>query len=201
MYNRDVVYSQDFNVKNNITVAPQQADNFHQLNDNSFADPINTNNNFTIESGVTTNMVAGKSITLNAGFETKPGCNFVAKIDNSLACNDKDYFMLKSPPHNKKIVSLNPIKPVAHDSLGLLVKHSVTSGQFSVCFRCIDTINLNQNANVCVWNMLGQLISKGQMIVNSQSEFQFNLSNQPHGMYLITAKTKDRMLHGKVILE
>jgi hypothetical protein len=87
LYNRKVIYDQDFIVKNNLVVASQSSDDFYQPGDNSFAEPIINSDEFTIESGVTVNMVAGESINFKTGFHAKAGSNFHAYINPS-SCTD-----------------------------------------------------------------------------------------------------------------
>ncbi|MFN7014878.1 MAG: 3-coathanger stack domain-containing protein, partial [Bacteroidia bacterium] len=84
LYNRKLTYNQDIYAKKTLTIAPQQEDCYHSLNDNSLADPIITENKFIIEPGVTCTMKAGERIVLKAGFHAKAGSNFRAYIDPSL---------------------------------------------------------------------------------------------------------------------
>lgn len=87
LYNRDMVYNQDFIVKNKITIAPNQIDDYHQLNDNSFADPIIQSNTFDINSGVTVNIESGESIDLLVGFTAEENSTLNALINTSY-CTD-----------------------------------------------------------------------------------------------------------------
>jgi hypothetical protein len=90
LYNRKMVYDQDFFVKNNIVIEPdpQIAGPFYNpVTDQSYAHPFNSNNEFTIETGVEVNMLAGESITLKPGFHAKTGCSFTASLDPS-SCTD-----------------------------------------------------------------------------------------------------------------
>jgi hypothetical protein len=78
LYNRKVVYDQDFCAKGTLTIAPQQYDYLHKPNDESFAEPLITENVFTVEPGTTVNMSARKKIVLKAGTHIKQGSNFRA---------------------------------------------------------------------------------------------------------------------------
>lgn len=64
LYNRDVVYDQDFFAKACLIIAPEKEDNFHQSGGQSYADPIITEDVFSVESDVTVNMKGGKSVVL-----------------------------------------------------------------------------------------------------------------------------------------
>lgn len=81
VYNRKVVYDQDFLSKGNLTVAPQETPG------NSYAHPIISDKEFTVEPGTTVSMVAAKTIVLKPGTHIKAGSNFYAYIDPSL-CNN-----------------------------------------------------------------------------------------------------------------
>lgn len=81
LYNRCLVYNQDFFAKGTLTVAPQQYDYLHSENDKSFADPIITDNTFTVESGITVNMHAKGKIILTSGTYIKEGSHFRAYIE------------------------------------------------------------------------------------------------------------------------
>lgn len=85
LYKRNVVYDQDFNVKNILTIEPESNSQYNTPN--SFADPVIQTNTFTIQSGVTSNMTAGEEIILKPGFTAKAGCTFSASIVPSL-CTD-----------------------------------------------------------------------------------------------------------------
>jgi hypothetical protein len=87
LYNRKLTYDQDLYAKNTLTIAPQQEDCYHSLNDSSLAEPIIRENKFTIEPGVTCNMKAGERIVLKPGFHAKAGSNFRAYIEPNL-CTD-----------------------------------------------------------------------------------------------------------------
>jgi hypothetical protein len=87
LYNRDLTYSQDFDVKNTLRIAPEQIDTQHILGQNSFAEPIVTYDKFIIEPSVISNMTAGESIELHPGFEAHLGATLTAFINPS-SCTD-----------------------------------------------------------------------------------------------------------------
>jgi hypothetical protein len=66
LYNRDLVYNQDFKVKGTLTVEPEKTAG------KSFADPVIENNVFVIESGVESKMNAAK-INIKTGTHFKAG--------------------------------------------------------------------------------------------------------------------------------
>jgi hypothetical protein len=91
LYNRKMIYNQDFVAGNTINIQPQVVDFFHQLGDNSFAEPIVSDDKFTIESGVVVHMNAGNEINFKPGFEIKQGATLYASI-NPIFCNENGRF-------------------------------------------------------------------------------------------------------------
>lgn len=100
-----------------------------------------------------------------------------------------------------QIAGINDSIHATQDSLSISVKNSPTQGQFSVGLSAIGINELNQTAEVSIWNTLGQLIVSKKMLVQEGSFLQFNLANQPRGIYIILLKTNDKVLHSKVILQ
>ncbi len=86
LYKRNMVYNQDFFVKNKITVEPSNTNALYNSPE-SYAEPKISTKEFTIEPGVTVNMYAGEEIHLTDGFHAKAGSNFRASI-NPNACTD-----------------------------------------------------------------------------------------------------------------
>ena len=84
LYNRKIVYNQDFRVEGTLTVAPEETPG------NSYAEPIISDQVFTAEPGTTVNMVAGESIVLKPGTHIKAGSDFHASIDTNLCSNTKN---------------------------------------------------------------------------------------------------------------
>ncbi len=81
LYNRKIVYDQGFRVEGTLTVAPEETSG------NSYAEPIISDQKFTVEPGTIVNMVAGESIVMKPGTHIKAGSNFHAYIDPNLCSN------------------------------------------------------------------------------------------------------------------
>lgn len=85
MRNRHLVYDQDFIAAKSILVDTRDGKTNVFKNDtcrtNSFADPITLQREFTIESGVTSNFIAGKRITFKGSFRALAGSHFHAYLD------------------------------------------------------------------------------------------------------------------------
>ncbi len=80
LYNRDVVYNQDFFSKGVLTVAPEEAIG------NSYAEPIISDKKFMVKPNVTVNMSASSKIALKQGTHIMAGARFRAYL-NSNICN------------------------------------------------------------------------------------------------------------------
>lgn len=80
LFNRDVVYDQNFAAKRNLVVDPATGPG------SSFADPVITEARFTVNPGVHVEMGAGSSIELKPGFHAVYGSEFHASID-PLGCD------------------------------------------------------------------------------------------------------------------
>lgn len=78
VYNRDVVYSQDFFVKNNLTIDPSAGPGL------SYADPIINTPTFTVEPTISSEIKAGNSVHLKPGVHFKSGSEIHAFIDEDL---------------------------------------------------------------------------------------------------------------------
>ena len=140
LFNRDVVYDQDFVVKNKLVVAPQQdftppssSVTYYTAGvTDPFAEPKTFSDNgskdrFVVESGTTVNMVAGESIELLPGFEAKEGSNFTASINPNLCTDGYKQISIPNDCDTKTIDSnstaIKNITPKNDTSLSLLSSH------------------------------------------------------------------------------
>ncbi len=96
--------------------------------------------------------------------------------------------------------STNP-NLVSADSLAMQVKNSLTNAQFTLTLTNVSANEENQNGGVTVYNMLGQEVYKGNILVRQNNELNINLSNEAKGVYIILLQTKDKILHGKIVLQ
>jgi hypothetical protein len=91
LYKRKVIYNQDFNVRNSITVEPAltvvaNTESMYNM-PSSFAEPTISTSTFTVMPNVSSTMTAGETITLDDGFTAEEGSTFTAQIVTSL-CSD-----------------------------------------------------------------------------------------------------------------
>jgi hypothetical protein len=75
IFNRFLVYEQDFNAEGSILIAPENAAG------ESYAEPIISDKKFIVDTGVKTTLSAGKSIQLKTGVHFKSGSNVNVKIN------------------------------------------------------------------------------------------------------------------------
>ena len=197
LYNRDVVYNQDFIVKNKLMIAPEQVDGFHQLNSNSFADPITTNNIFQIKAGKSVNMVAGESIQLLPGFVATAGSNFRASINQS-ACTDGRMYTANQNNDKGNLSSSLPMD-VSTKTFGqqAKIKNKVTTSatrtnNISIfpnpnngTFKITVTENNKPIAikELKVYDLMGKVI--WQTGASSYNEFDVDITNYAQGIYYV----------------
>jgi len=163
-----------------------------------------TANAFIISDGANVLFRAGSAVILAPGFYGQTGSVLDAHIDGSISCSTHGYYVPVKPPHgngSQPNISRNINKSMNADSLSLFVNQSITRGQFSIGLKTIDSTELNKNADVSIWNELGQRIYQNQMLVVVGQQLPVNLSSYPRGIYFIMVRTKDKVLHGKVILQ
>jgi len=194
LYNRDVVYDQDFFVKNTLTIAPQQTTDAYYT-PQPFAEPQTftdggAQDRFVIEPGVNVNMVAGEKIILKGGFHAKAGSRFHAYI-NPNVCTDgvrmentqnttpSDPVVLQTAaPSAKK----NTEKEIQEESVlnsanENIISPNPSSGIFT--FTCKEPLQ-----NIEIMDVLGNVIYKSENL-NPKSEI--NISAQPKGIYFLKA--------------
>ena len=205
LYNRKNIYDQDFNVKNTIVVAPQQVDDFNQLNANSFADPLITNNKFTIEPNVAVNMTAGKRIELLPGFETKTGAIFTASINNINCTNgfrifskddiyDKSFDNLTSSINLDSLISSKvEVKEQSINNYSISIFPNPTAANIN-----ITQLNNFVGGNIEIINLMGQVIFT--TTINS-NQLSVNLSEYPKGIYLVKISSDKEQVIEKIVLE
>jgi len=87
------------------------------------------------------------------------------------------------------------------DSLAMRVNSSVTHGQFSLTLTNVGGTDVGQNADVTVYNMLGQQLFHGNMVIEEGNILPINLSNQARGVYLVVIRAGANVLRENIILQ
>lgn len=181
LYKRDVVYDQDFNVKNSITVEPESTS--PNNTSNSFADPIITTPEFIIESNVTSAMTGGEKVELKSGFRAKSGCEFRASIVQN-TCSDGNEKII-NPDEN----TTQQTAPMTDKTRKLFsVYPNPSSGEFTIS-------TTEQYFTVTVYDMLGNVIYEGK------NDKTLNLSSEPKGIYYLKISTGDKLYSQRLIVQ
>ncbi len=204
LFNRDLVYDQDFNVKNIFTIAPQE--NFVQSNityytagtDDPFAEPKTFTDNgskdrFVIEPNVTSTITAGEEIILRPGFTAKYGSTFTASLGAS--CQETNGGNRSFAGNNSNSNSLPaqtlPINPIQNK---LIVIPNPSSGKFSVSFAN----GQSTTGYLQVMDLIGNVIYQS-LAQNSKADI--DLSAQPKGIYFIKLQSGDKIYTDKIIIQ
>ena len=144
LYNRDLVYDQDFAAKNVLRVVPDGEAGA------SFADPVITEPRFTVNNGVRSTFRAGAAVVFEPGFEAVQGSVVEAVID-PLGC-DLTYKSL-DPPVGQRVV----VKPVEEsDPPSEAIVESITTEQVEPA-RLLDQLRLIPNPTASTASALLQI--------------------------------------------
>ncbi|MDD2636198.1 MAG: T9SS type A sorting domain-containing protein [Bacteroidales bacterium] len=149
LYNREVVYDQDFIAKNNLIIAPLDAEG------NSYTDPIISEQKFIVKSGTTVMMTAGNCIELCSGFQTEQGATFIAQIDPTLKNNvSKKNNII----HQEKHVYYNTIK--TNNPLLIEIENIFTAypNPFKELVKLQFSINEKSTVTMQIKDLYGNLI-------------------------------------------
>ncbi|GIV28655.1 MAG: hypothetical protein KatS3mg027_2469 [Bacteroidia bacterium] len=219
MYNRKMIYDQDFIVKNTLTIAPQESDIYYQSGDNSFAEPSINTPEFTIEPGVHVTMMAGERIQIKSGFRAKAGSQFTAKILPNL-CTDgfrtapsqhKDstnadelirMYLTQAKGATPGIVSLSYISP---DSLiarrtfenNLSLSKTIVFPNPASDFVVIKSENNTYLNTVILKDVMGKIILENKM----KSQIYLDIRDIQNGLYFIEIIGNDETKKYKLIIQ
>lgn len=219
LYSRDVIYNQDFVVKNKLVVAPQQNDNVHQIGEDPFAEPKTFVDNgskdrFVVEAGVTVNMVAGESIELLPGFETRLGSDFSASINlstctdgmraaNLRRSNTLNNVMIKHEIYNvsltenidKRFGEITVVENKLNLSDHIVLYPNPNSGQFQIEFLDTDL----KSAEIIVYDATGKIVCKQNNI--AQNSVQVELCSLQKGIYLVQVLHNGNSYTKRIVLQ
>ncbi len=160
-----------------------------------------TATNLIVESGTHYRMIAGGSIDLQPGVDLQSGSNVDVRIDD---CENANYSLRKAKHQQltqKQIDALmhelnkdlyNYIPKDENEVVGLTIYPNPTSGQFNITIKG----NKEQVVSIELLDILGNTIFKTN---ESKSDYTFDLSGYPKGMYLLRT-TINSTLHVKKII-
>ena len=202
LYNRDLVYDQDFNIKNRLTVSP--ASNYVNINNDesyaSFADPIIYTPTFTVEDGVTVNMTAGESIDFYPGTSVVAGGILSAKIVPGICTDGKS--MLQSTANgtngaddkgatlttnlSQKIQQDNIANPAEIKVNNISSETPQTSIVPNPAKDEITITNAPQDALINIFDLSGHLVLTGTLNSNNI----LDISSLSKGLYFVQLQDK-----------
>jgi len=163
IYNRDVVYSQDFFVKNNLTIDPTSGPGL------SYADPIISDPNFIVEPSVSSEFKAGNSIHFKPGIHFKEGSEIHAYIEPQICKKNKSAEIsnnLHAPDENID----NEITPL--ESLNVPAKEEILKSEFGISpnpFNSFTKLDFSTNETSEVKIIIEDLMGKTVAIVIDNS--------------------------------
>jgi len=194
LYNRDMAYDQDFFVKNNLVVAPALEDDFHELGDNSFADPIIQDNTFIIPANINVNMVAGESISLLPGFSAKAGCSFSASISPN-SCTDGRMASTSDRTEINEFTDFKEAYPITKSHENIIQKIKVYPNPNNGIFNISIPTNFStENLKITIYDNLGQLKFTENRLTNT-----IDLSTFSNGIYFLEINTNQGIFREKII--
>ena len=130
-----MVYDQDFSAKNDLTIAPAETTAvFHTAS--SFADPVITQNTFSVDNGVTAYFTAGDKIDIKPGVHMKAGCTSYGYIDPNLCSNSSSKIAQtgnSNPPKETTVVIKKENKIL--DSAYFKLSPNPTNGDVKVSYN------------------------------------------------------------------
>lgn len=202
LYNRKMVYNQDFWAKNNLTVFPGQYNGF------TFAEPRSTNtisndffntDEFIVEPLVNVHMEAGNKITLKPGFKAKKGSFYKASINTNLcsASNSRKNYTKGYPTYNlDSLLSLNvSVDKTFNKNKDLhfsLSPNPSKTGVFTVETNCQNPYK------IVVYNIQGQQL----LNLNSSNKVEkINMHNFEKGVYVLHLLVSKKIFTKKLIIQ
>lgn len=206
LYNRKMVYNQDFFAKNDLTILPGGRNSF------TYADPRNTNttspdyfvtNEFRVEPNVAVNMQAGNRIELNPGFTAEQGSNFVAEINPAL-CNSG--MRLAAPDTSENDNELREAKKEIAEQLTDIVeeKNMMMVAPNPIKDKAVISFSIGNDANIIlqIFDIYGRLISTEipqQAFQKGMHQVIINANKYESGIYLCKLFINNEVLTQKIV--
>jgi hypothetical protein len=195
LYNREVVYNQDFFAKGNLTIDGEAG----PVN-NSFAHPVTNEKKFTIEQNVETNISSGKRITLR-NFHAKKGSK--VRISNSAICDNSSMIVQNNPQEitmknglDKTSLNKEPlvssIKELQKETSFSLFPNP-SPGLFNLEISGVE----ESRANNIVYDMYGRVVYSKQQ---AQLREQIDLSTRQTGIYFLQVTVGNEMFTEKLVV-
>ncbi len=215
LYNRDVIYDQDFFGKHDLKVTPQKYTtsydhpNLYPSGSLPFADPQlqifadgGNMDRFVIEDGVTVNMMASNEIDLLPGFEAKVGSTFNATI-NTNGCNLWGHSDV-APPHNSGDGPSNlrtTVPPKKNTTKQTAVENSLQV--YPNPSNGIITLTINNQTNgtyrFVLTDISGRMITDRNDLINGSNTIDESMLDQ--GLYIYKVYSSNELIGtGKIAI-
>lgn len=203
MYNRKLTYNQNFYAKHNLDIFPTADNCYHAANDESFADPIITSNDFVIEPQVHAVFEADNRVTLKGEVHFKSGsevtirntlgsCYTNGRTSNQAASSEGETIEMPPRPQQQTIPRDEPLEKKT-----INIKNSITltpnpaNKQF--------TISSNEPfTQIIIYSLTGQTMAQEQQL--NHNKFDFNVNEIPNGVYFVSIETQAGNEIKKVII-
>ncbi|MBI3501624.1 MAG: T9SS type A sorting domain-containing protein [Bacteroidetes bacterium] len=211
LYNRDVVYDQDFFAKDKLIVAPAETtDTYYTAS--AFAEPKITTPDFIVESNIAVEMTARNQIILKKGFHAKGGCTFHAHLDPNAGNR------MNTNAGNNEIVDV-PLPAVAETTTAYgknsanenkqqdttaaannnhLISPNPTTGIFQIQVGN-GQLAAGKEYKIEIYNVFGEKVTQSN-IPSGARNLTIDLSSQPKGIYLLKIIADRGEVNKKIII-
>jgi hypothetical protein len=203
LYNRKLTYNQNFYAKHNLDIFPTADNCYHAANDESFADPIITSNDFVIEQQVHAVFEADNRVTLKGEVHFKAGsevtvrntlgsCYTNGRTSNQTASNEGETIEMPPSLQQQTIPLVEPL-----DDKVINTKNSITltpnpaNKQFTVS-------SYEPFTQIIIYSLTGQTMAQMQQL--NHTKFDFNVNEIPNGVYFLSIETQAGKEIKKVVI-
>lgn len=189
LYNRRLVYDQNFEYSRNLTISPRENNCFHGTGMRSFAYPIIDDDVFEITSGVSSKIRAEKSITLKPGVHFARGSSVEIRADLTLSCASARFATDSEAEPQKVNEPINTDIKVPTDSANLnheILKVSLWPNPFNESINFI--VEGYHEPKLIVKDVAGKLIFQRSFSFSEERRNQGSISTATlsNGIYFIT---------------
>ncbi len=207
IYNRFVIYDQDFFAKNTLKIAPKQYDIYHQSLDSSYAVPkYFQEDKFIINHDVSSNLYAGNEIIFEDGVEifasqnksTHVFINNVQTITQNVPVNDFSNYL----GENQKTTKQNDTIEI--ENTQNLSDFNIYPNPFSNYFNIQFTIQKTCHVNIKLIDNFGSIVFNNLISENFQEgnyTIPFSSDLIKHGFYRLVIFIDKKYIFSKTILK
>lgn len=148
----------------------------------------------TIPSGATAEYVAHKEVVLKPGFTAQYGCNFTARIEPCVSCEnrleqtaetqtDEESPSMRSQTNNHSNATAKD-GTIVNGKTGMRLFPNPTNGRLTV-------LGTNKATEMGVFDTKGKSVFRWFIVSNSDGEIVLDVSNIPSGLYILKIETRE----------